>query len=173
MKSVRLTIVLAPLTMLGMALVGGCATQAAKESAPSPAASAAPAPAPVAAKPEETPESKAVADNKVDIDFPEGSAVLTDEANKQLDLAARLYRDAHPIVMFTSGHTDNKGNEYNNVILSARRAEAVKRGLVERGIPADLLYIQALGESEPADAADPLAAANRRVTITWKLSKAT
>jgi OOP family OmpA-OmpF porin len=94
---------------------------------------------------------------------------LTPEANKQLDLAARLFRDANPVVMFTTGYTDQSGDEYSNVILSARRAEAVKRGLVARGIPANRLLIQALGESDPANTADPLAAENRRVTITWRL----
>ncbi len=129
-----------------------------------------PAPAPAADnKPTLGEEASAVLGNKVDITFPTGGATLTPEAQKQLDVAARLYRDAHPVLMFTSGYTDRTGDEYQNVLLSAKRAEAVKRALVARGIPADRLLIQALGESELADTSDPDNAQNRRVVITWRL----
>ena len=114
-------------------------------------------------------EVGAVATNHVDVTFPKGGAVLTPEANQQLDLAARLFRDANPVVMFTTGYTDRSGDEYNNVLLSAKRAEAVKRGLVARGIPPERLLIRALGESELANTANPEAPENRRVAITWRL----
>ena len=71
--------------------------------------------------------------------------------------------------MFTTGYADRSGDEYRNVLLSARRAEAVKRALVARGIPADRLLIQALGESELANTANPDSPENRRVVITWRL----
>ena len=133
-------------------------------------AAVAPAPPPPAAdKPTLGQEAGAVVNNQVDITFPRGGAILTPEANKQLDLAARLYRDAHPVLMFTTGYADRSGDEYQNVLLSARRAEAVKRGLVARGIPADRLLIQALGESELADTANPDSQQNRRVVVTWRL----
>ncbi len=122
-----------------------------------------------ASKPTLGQEAAAIADNRVQVIFPVGIATLTPEANQKLDLAARLFRDANPVAMFTAGYTDKSGDEYGNVLLSARRAEAVKRGLVARGIPANRLLIQALGESDPANATDPLAPENRRVIITWRL----
>ncbi len=146
-----------------VAVLAGCA------GTPKPDATAAATPAPVASKKPLDAEAAVIAANKVDILFPEGGAALTPEANKQLDLAARLYRDASPVVMFTTGYADKSGNEYDNLLLSAQRAEAVKQGLVARGIPADRLMIQALGVSELADPTDPVAAQNRRVTITWRL----
>lgn len=124
---------------------------------------------PQASKPTVGQEAAAIADNRVQVIFPVGTATLTPEANQKLDLAARLFRDANPVAMFTAGYTDKSGDEYGNVLLSARRAEAVKRGLVARGIPANRLLIQALGESDPANATDPLAPENRRVIITWRL----
>ncbi len=151
---------------LPILVLAGCATSTA-----GPNAGATDATAPVAqtSKPTLGDEAAAVADNKVQIFFPAGGAVLTPDANKKLDLAARLYRDANPVVMFTTGYADKSGDEYNNLVLSAARAEAVKRGLVARGIPADRLLIQALGESELANTTDPLSAENRRVIITWRL----
>ncbi|MGH7040165.1 MAG: OmpA family protein [Stellaceae bacterium] len=101
--------------------------------------------------------------------FPEGGATLTETANRQLDVAARLYRDANPILMTVAGYTDSRGDEYSNLLLSARRARAVRQGLIARGLPADRLLIQAFGQSEPADPGDPLTAANRRAVVTWQL----
>jgi outer membrane protein OmpA-like peptidoglycan-associated protein len=137
--------------------------------ASAPVATASAPPAPPASKPTIGQEVAAVANNKVEIIFQDGSATLTPDANKQLDLAARLYRDASPVAMFSTGYSDRSGDEFNNLLLSARRAEAVKRALVARGIPADRLLIQALGESDLADPSKPDAAINRRVTITWRL----
>ena len=157
------------LVMVGATLaVAGCSSTTAGPNAGVAAVAPAPPPAP-ADKPTLGQEAGAVVNNKVDITFPRGGAALTPEANKQLDLAARLYRDAHPVLMFTTGYADRSGDEYQNVLLSARRAEAVKRGLVARGIPADRLLIQALGESELADTANPDSEQNRRVVITWRL----
>ncbi len=133
------------------------------------AAVQAPATVALATKPTAGQEVAAVANDRIQITFPNGGATLTPEADKQLDLAARLFRDANPVLMFTSGYADNTGDEYANLMLSARRAQAVKQGLVARGIPADRLLLQAFGTSDPADPADPAAAANRRVVVTWRL----
>ena len=137
---------------------------------PNAAATTAVAPAPPpATKPSVADEAGAVVSNKVDVTFPAGSTALTPEAEHQLDLAARLYRDANPVLMFTTGYADRTGDEYKNILLSARRAETVKRALVARGIPAERLLIQALGESELANTSNPDSAENRRVVITWRL----
>jgi outer membrane protein OmpA-like peptidoglycan-associated protein len=151
------------------AFLAACATPRAGPNAAAAASAPATPTPPLTSKPTVGKEVAAVVDNKVDITFPVGGATLTADANQKLDLAARLFRDAHPVVMFTTGYSDRSGDEYRNLLLSARRAEAVKRGLVARGIPPDRLLIQALGESEPANSGDPNAAENRRVTITWRL----
>ena len=153
-------------------LVVGAAACSSTTAGPNAGATAGVAQAPPPAaqtKPTLGQEAGAVVANRVDITFPVGGAMLTPEDEKQLDLAARLYRDAHPVLMFTTGYADRTGDEYQNVLLSAKRAETVKRALVARGIPADRLLIQALGESELADTSDPDSPQNRRVVITWRL----
>ncbi len=146
-------------------LLGACAAPAAGPAANDGPATASAAPS----KPTIGQEIAAVADNKITVTFPEGGAVLTPDANKQLDLAARLYRDANPVAMFTAGYTDRTGDEFGNLLLSAQRARAVKGGLVARGIPADRLLIQAFGSSELANSSNPQAPENRRVVVTWRL----
>ena len=161
-KEPFLSLVVAVFATAGLA---GCATPTA---GPNAGASNPPPPQEVT-KPTVGQEVGAVADNKVEVTFPRGGTTLTPEGNKQLDLAARLFRDANPVVMFTTGYSDRSGDEFTNIILSAKRAEAVKRGLVARGIPPERLLIRADGASELADTADPLSAENRRVVITWRL----
>lgn len=124
---------------------------------------------PLASKPTVGQEVGAVVNNQVQILFPIGGTQLTPEANQQLDLAARLFRDVNPVEMFSIGYTDPRGTELGNIQLSAVRALAVKRALVARGIPGDRVVIQALGASDLANANDPMSAENRRVVIKWRL----
>lgn len=98
------------------------------------------------------------------IDFVSGSTVLSPTANEQLDGASRLYRDAKPAVMIVSGHSDKTGHEFDNLILSAHRAAIVKKGLVDRGVPAERLQIVAVGEAEPVADVE----AKRSAVVTWR-----
>ncbi len=124
---------------------------------------------PLATRPTRGQELSALAENRVVVIFPQGVAGLPSAEDRKLDLASRLFRDANPTLMFVTGHSDTVGEEYTNLLLSARRAEVVKRALVARGIPANRLLLQALGTSDPANLSEPTAADNRRVVITWRL----
>lgn len=73
------------------------------------------------------------------------------------ELAASRFR--------VEGHTDAKGAAAVNLRLSRARADEVRRFLVAHGVAAERLQSVGLGSSQPADPADPLAAANRRVRI--------
>lgn len=63
------------------------------------------------------------------------------------------------------GHTDSKGRADYNLKLSQQRADAVVALLVSRGVQSGRLVATGKGSNEPANAADPLAAENRRVRI--------
>lgn len=129
----------------------------------------APPAVPLATKPTTGQEVGAVANNQIQIQFANGSTQLGPDADKKLDLAARLFRDANPVLMFTTGYSDNNGDEYHNLLLSARRAQVVKKALVARGIPADRLLLRAYGTSDPISDQQPTDSANRRVVVTWRL----
>ena len=90
---------------------------------------------------------------------PEGRAKLDDLADKiqALDLEA----------VVAVGHTDSIGKESYNQRLSVRRAEAVKKYLVSKGVPADRVYTEGKDETQPV-ATNKTAegrAQNRRVEI--------
>lgn len=65
------------------------------------------------------------------------------------------------------GHTDNKGRESVNRRISERRAKAVRRALIRRGIAEDRLLAIGYGPSRPiASNADPDGRArNRRIEV--------
>lgn len=66
------------------------------------------------------------------------------------------------------GHTDASGNPDNNMVLSFRRAAAVKAELIRRGIRRDLMEIAALGDLRPKDGVRATSADNRRVLVRQK-----
>jgi OOP family OmpA-OmpF porin len=69
-------------------------------------------------------------------------------------------------LLLIEGHTDAVGAREYNVLLSDRRAEAVKDYLVrEMGVSPDRLRTVGKGSSEPADPKNPCAAVNRRVVV--------
>jgi outer membrane protein OmpA-like peptidoglycan-associated protein len=69
-------------------------------------------------------------------------------------------------VFLINGHTDAKGSAEYNQGLSERRAEAVKRLLVEQfNIPAANLIAVGYGKSMLKNSADPFGGENRRVQI--------
>ncbi len=102
--------------------------------------------------------------------FASGSAVVRQQDEAVLDRASRAFNEGHPIVMTISGASDAVGPAELNLLLSQRRATAVLRSLVARGIPADRFQLFAKGETEPA-VSSPAGTAeerNRRVEITWR-----
>jgi OOP family OmpA-OmpF porin len=96
--------------------------------------------------------------------FNGGNAALTSTGHQVVNHAVAQYQSGQPIMLTVVGHADSKGSEYNNLLLSAQRAENVKLALVHGGVPPQNIQIQAVGISEPASN-DPHASANRRVVI--------
>lgn len=69
-------------------------------------------------------------------------------------------------VFFINGHTDAKGGADYNQALSQRRADAVRRALIERyGLPPASLIATGFGKEQLKNPANPLGEENRRVQI--------
>ena len=99
-----------------------------------------------------------------------GSTAIRNEDNAVLDHASRAFNEGKPIVMILTGTADRTGDAGVNLDLSERRAAAVLRGLIARGIPADRFQVLAKGETELPVPTNPGVAElqNRRVEITWR-----
>jgi outer membrane protein OmpA-like peptidoglycan-associated protein len=64
------------------------------------------------------------------------------------------------------GHTDAKGNDKRNLVLSERRAKTVREYLIHKfKIPANDLVATGYGRTKPLDTKDPDSALNRRVEV--------
>jgi len=93
------------------------------------------------------------------------SAELPPELKRPLDAVADALREHAAHVVRVEVHTDASGPIEARRTLTQRRAEAIKAYLVERGIDADALHAVGMGSSVPRHAADPYAAANRRIEV--------
>jgi outer membrane protein OmpA-like peptidoglycan-associated protein len=104
----------------------------------------------------------------LEIYFDYNSARISAQAIPQLNslgttLAAPEFKES---VILIGGHTDSKGSDSYNQVLSERRAESVKRYLVEKfHLAAGNLVTAGYGKQDPKNAADPYGAENRRVQI--------
>jgi outer membrane protein OmpA-like peptidoglycan-associated protein len=103
----------------------------------------------------------------LNIPFEFNSSTLRADATAQLSQlrsalnSESLRRDRFML----AGHTDGKGNPQYNQQLSERRAEAVKRYLVDHGVEAHRLQTVGYGAARLALPDHPEDAANRRVEI--------
>lgn len=104
----------------------------------------------------------------LEIYFDYNSASVSPKAEPQLHSLGKALTspDLAGSVMMLGGHTDAKGNDGYNQRLSERRAETVRKFLIESyKIPADNLVSAGYGETELKNKADPNAAENRRVQV--------
>lgn len=102
--------------------------------------------------------------------FEIGSSTLRRQDRATLDHAARAYNEGRPIVMILTGSSDRVGDAKQNLSLSQRRATAVLKGLLDRGIPADHFQVLAKGVTElPVPTQAGVAEdRNRSVEISWR-----
>ena len=70
--------------------------------------------------------------------------------------------------LIIAGHTDSRGDDKQNYILSKKRSTAVAEFLEHRGVKMDRLIIQYFGEEKPIDTNDTEEGRqkNRRVEMT-------
>ena len=106
------------------------------------------------------------------ITFVTGSDELDASALRVInDLAAIMARCAEEAKLkaVIGGHTDNVGDAASNLGLSQRRATAVRREMIARGVPGVALKSVGFGDTQPIadNGTDEGRAKNRRTTIQW------
>lgn len=100
--------------------------------------------------------------------FKTGSAELADSNMKDIEAAAKAIKDSDEDSIEVEGHTDNTGNEANNLKLSQARADAVKNLLVSKyGIKEKDLRSTGFGSTRPKNSNENFEGRkhNRRVTV--------
>lgn len=119
---------------------------------PEPARTVAPQPAP-APKPAPKKEPAKLLPQKINFSgdalFDFDRSALRPEGKAMLDDLVRTLQGANYEVILAIGHTDRIGTKAYNQKLSVRRAEAVKKYLVDKGIAPNRVYAEGKGETQP------------------------
>lgn len=104
-----------------------------------------------------------------DVLFRTGESRLSPASANDMNKLAEFFRNNPQSTAKIEGHTDNVGSANSNYLLSERRANAVMMALINLGVPADRLSMQAFGEDSPtASNADARGRQmNRRVEIVF------
>lgn len=101
------------------------------------------------------------------ITFETNSAELKDASYSELDKVINLLSINTNIKVEISAHTDDKGTDSYNLLLSQRRAKSVVDYLLQHNIPSDRMIAKGYGETKPIipNTTDENRAKNRRVEI--------
>lgn len=101
------------------------------------------------------------------IHFESGSDEIKPTSKRFLAETARLMKKHQKIHILVEGHTDNNGGARANLQLSERRAQAVRKFLVAKGVARDRVGAKGYGEAQPKASNETSAgrAQNRRIEI--------
>ena len=112
----------------------------------------------------------------LEINFDYNSADISARSLESVEALGRALSNAElrGSTFVVAGHTDAAGGEAYNQDLSERRADAIKRYLVDKfSINGSDLVTVGYGKSKLKDPAQPMAEANRRVQVVNMENKAT
>ena len=112
----------------------------------------------------------------LEINFEYNSAEISGKSISSVQALGRALSNAElkGSTFVVAGHTDAAGGEAYNQELSERRADAIKKYLVDKyGINGSDLVTVGYGKSKLKDANQPLAEANRRVQVVNMETKVT
>lgn len=102
-----------------------------------------------------------------DVLFRTGKAQLESGGMHNVQKLADYLKKSPKTKVMIEGHTDSVGSESSNLVLSDRRASAVKTALTDKGISSDRISTHGYGEAYPIAGNDTAAERqlNRRVEI--------
>jgi outer membrane protein OmpA-like peptidoglycan-associated protein len=112
----------------------------------------------------------------LEITFEYNSANISNKAQPAVEALGKALSnpDLKGSTFVVAGHTDGVGGESYNQDLSERRADSIKKVLVEKfGIAGTDLVTVGYGKSKPKDPAAPLDPSNRRVQVVNMANKTT
>ena len=156
---------------LVLAIAGGCA-KSVRLVEPTPVVVTGEAAADDTPDPPPKPKRVEVKQDRIDvtetIQFDPSSSRISDDSHGLLDeIAAVIAKHPEITRIRVEGHTDNTGDAPHNLNLSKKRAAAVVKYLVEKGIEASRLVPEGFGQTKPiaGNDTDEGRAQNRRVAF--------
>jgi outer membrane protein OmpA-like peptidoglycan-associated protein len=115
-------------------------------------------------------EQKIIEKAFANLEFASGKDIIKASSFPSLnDLAKLLKAHTGDWTLKLSGHTDNQGTPESNMILSEKRAKAVKKYLVSKGEKADKVIVEWFGQTKPIDTNDTPAGRQRNRRVEMKI----
>jgi OOP family OmpA-OmpF porin len=105
---------------------------------------------------------------RLEVFFDTASATIKPSSYAELDNVVTFLKETAPSATgVVEGHTDSQGADAYNLQLSQRRADAVLKYLLEKGVPASRISARGFGETQPVadNATTEGRALNRRVVL--------
>ncbi|MGQ8337058.1 OmpA family protein [Sunxiuqinia sp. A32] len=106
------------------------------------------------------------------VEYEEGSAILTEKTINMLDRLIAIMKKYPEMEVRLESHTDSRGDDEENMLLSKRRARAAFEYISERGIDPDRVEYEGYGETrllnkcdDGADCTEAEHAANNRTIV--------
>jgi len=101
------------------------------------------------------------------IHFATNSAHITEYSMRKVRKFAKFLREHKGSLVHITGHTDSRAPDDYNMVLSKKRAESVKRALIDLGVSANRLSTEGRGENDPiaSNATKQGMALNRRIEV--------
>jgi outer membrane protein OmpA-like peptidoglycan-associated protein len=84
-----------------------------------------------------------------DLEFKSAKAIILDKSKPALEELSKVLQEKDDWRLEISGHTDNVGSAASNLALSKKRAESVKKFLMENGVKESHLIVKYFGETDP------------------------
>jgi len=102
------------------------------------------------------------------VEFSTGSAIISSDSARLLDATTAVALLCNTYEIEIGGHTDSRGAALGNLELSQRRADEVRKYLIQRGVRPRILKAVGYGSDRPIDPGNNAAAweKNRRTEFT-------
>jgi outer membrane protein OmpA-like peptidoglycan-associated protein len=112
--------------------------------------------------------NQAVTIELTNVFFDYRSSELLEDSHPELERLAAIIKEKNYRAIFISGHTDDRGSDAFNNVLSQQRAEAVKKHLISLGINSQFMKTKGFGKKKPrfTGNSEEDRARNRRVEVT-------
>lgn len=81
--------------------------------------------------------------------FDSNKSILRKESSLEIDKLVKLMKEYPEIMIEVSGHTDSKGKDEANILLSQARSQAVVNAIIKKGIDKKMLVAKGYGKSMP------------------------
>ena len=103
--------------------------------------------------------------------FPTNRSDISPVSTGLLDAVAGISMLCDDYAVEIGSHTDSRGSDEYNQVLSQKRADSIRQYLLEKGVAIDQLTAIGFGESMPLDKADTPDSRDRNVRTEFKISR--